>query len=85
MEHPSRLSSIKLGDRGRSSTLLLIDTLKIVEYRLIIDQSGILHLGIHFMIFGADFIDLLKHYGVVIFFKLDIWKLEKLGYIHTRV
>lgn len=40
-----------------------------MEYRLIIDQSG-LHLGIHFMIFDADFIDLLKHYGVVIFFKL---------------
>lgn len=84
MDHPSRLSSIKLADRARSSTLLLIDTLKIVEYRLMIDQSG-LHLGIHFMIFDGDFIDLLKHYGVVIFFKLDIWKLEKLGYIHTRV
>lgn len=40
-----------------------------MEYRLIIDQSG-LHLGIHFMVVDGDFIHLLKHYGVVIFFKL---------------
>lgn len=55
-----------------------------MEYRLIIDQSG-LHLGIHFMIVDGDFIHLLKHYGVVIFFKLVNFSVKVFGNFFPRI
>lgn len=55
-----------------------------MEYRLIIDQSG-LHLGIHFMIVDGDFIHLLKYYGVVIsVLKFLVIFFRELRYLEIR-